>query len=60
MVLPVVVKAAMVSKKASVTVFSEPVTKKGTIPNKEKNTHTDEVSNKPSRLFIDELEGLMR
>ena len=59
-VAPVVVKPAIVSKKASVTLSIAPLSKNGNMPKSEKNTHTTAVSRSPSRLRIDWLVGLIK
>ena len=52
---PVVVKPAMVSKKASVTLVNVPLVMNGNMPKAEKNTQMMAVSRSPSRLRIDVL-----
>ena len=57
---PVVVNPDIVSKKPSVNPLTVPESRNGIIPKREKNTHTVAVSNKPSRLRMALLLGLMR
>ena len=56
-VAPVVVKPDMVSKKASVTLSTVPYIRKGSMPNKENNTHDRATTMKVSRICS--LPGLL-
>ena len=49
-VAPVVEKPDMVSKKASVTLSTVPCIRKGSMPNKENNTHDKATTMKESRI----------
>ena len=57
---PVVVKALMESKKASVKLSPGDPIMNGINPNSENITHTSDVSRNPSRFPISEKRGLIR